>query len=79
MNRLSLLTTFLIVSTAAVIVSAAKPGDYPQWRGPNRDGKSAETGLLKEWPEDGPAVVWKVDNVGAAYSAVSVADGRVFT
>jgi outer membrane protein assembly factor BamB len=79
MNRLSCLTAFVIVSTAAVIVSAAKPGDYPQWRGPNRDGISAETGLLKEWPEDGPAVVWQVKNVGSAYSAVSVADGRVLT
>ena len=79
MNRFSCLCSSMIVFAAALIASAAKPGDWPQWRGPNRDGASAETGLLKEWPEDGPKVVWQVDNVGAAYSTVSIADGRIFT
>src|SRR5262249_26770536 len=57
----------------------SKPGDWPQWRGPNRDGVSHETGLLKEWPKEGPRVVWQVDSVGVGYSSLAVKDGRVFT
>jgi outer membrane protein assembly factor BamB len=52
--------------------------DWPQWRGPNRDGKSANTGLLKEWPNDGPPLAWKIDKLGGGYSAPSIAAGRVF-
>ena len=54
--------------------------DWPQWRGPNRDGISTEKNLLKEWPADGaPKVVWQVDSVGVGYSSVVVKDGRVIT
>ncbi len=57
----------------------ARADDWPQWRGVNRDAKSAETGLLKEWPEGGPAVVWAIEDAGVGYSAVSVVDGKIFT
>jgi outer membrane protein assembly factor BamB len=53
--------------------------DWPQWRGPNRDGASPETGLLAQWPAAGPAQVWKATGIGAGYSGVSVANGRIFT
>jgi outer membrane protein assembly factor BamB len=53
--------------------------DWPQWRGPNRDGISAATGLLKEWPEDGPSVAWKGTGLGEGFSSVSVAGDRVYT
>ena len=53
-------------------------GDWPQWRGPNRDGLSAETGLLREWPQGGPRVLWQVP-VGRGFSSVAVAGGRVCT
>jgi outer membrane protein assembly factor BamB len=52
--------------------------DWPNWRGPHRDGISRETGLLKSWPEGGPKVLWTVDLTGG-YSSVVVADGRLFT
>lgn len=61
---------------ATTILSA---GDYPQWRGPKRDGHSTDTGLLKQWPKEGPKVAWSVDNAGVGYSSVAVKDGRVFT
>src|SRR5689334_8497790 len=32
-------------------VPVSAPGHWPQWRGPNRDNLSLETGLLKSWPE----------------------------
>eukprot|EP00913_Durusdinium_trenchii_P028318 g26546.t1 len=53
--------------------------DWPQWRGPNRDAVSHETGLLKQWPKEGPKVAWKVTNAGVGYSSVVVKDGRVIT
>lgn len=53
--------------------------DWPQWRGPNRNGISPETGLLKSWPAGGPRLVWKAKGLGEGYSAFSIAQGRLFT
>lgn len=53
--------------------------EWNQFRGPNRDGHSPETGLLKQWPPSGPPQVWKATGIGTGYSAVSVAGTRVFT
>ncbi len=52
--------------------------DWPQWRGPERDGVSAETGLIRNWPERGPIEVWR-QPLGDGYSGIAVADGRLFT
>src|SRR5262245_22030440 len=52
--------------------------DWPQWRGPNRDGISQEKGLLKEWPKDGPKVVWQVKDIGAGFSAPAVVGDRIY-
>lgn len=59
-------------------VSVAGALDWPQWRGPNRDGISRQTGLLKEWPDGGPQVLWRVP-LGEGFSGISVARGRVYT
>ncbi len=61
-----------------VFACSSMAADWPQWRGPNRDGKSADTGLLKQWPENGPPLAWRVDKLGGGYSALSVAAGRIF-
>jgi outer membrane protein assembly factor BamB len=53
-------------------------GEWPQWRGPRRDGISFETGLLKEWPKSGPVRVWQAEG-GDGYSSVSVAGGLAIT
>ncbi|HEX5270181.1 MAG TPA: hypothetical protein VFW33_06840, partial [Gemmataceae bacterium] len=63
---------------AAEKADAAKPSDWPQWQGPGRDAVSKETGLLKEWPKDGPPLAWEVKGLGGGYSAPSVAAGRIF-
>src|SRR5580692_3379404 len=52
--------------------------DWPQWRGPNRDGISAETGLLDVWPKGGPPLVWKIQGLGEGYSSAAIAAGRLF-
>lgn len=54
-------------------------GEWSQFRGPGRENKSAETGLLKSWPEDGPAVAWKFEETGEGYSSFSFADGKLIT
>lgn len=57
----------------------AADGNWPQWRGPNRDGHAAPQSLLKKWPEKGPALSWSFSNAGIGYSSVSVEDGRLYT
>ncbi len=53
--------------------------DWPQFRGPGRDGTSPETGLMKQWPDSGPAELWSCGGLGEGYSSVAVADGVVYT
>jgi outer membrane protein assembly factor BamB len=73
-----------IVLTAVVAVAAlagAQPAalnDWPQWRGPNRDGVSTEKGLLQEWPATGPARVWNIAGLGGGYGAVAISGERIF-
>jgi outer membrane protein assembly factor BamB len=56
------------------------PGsDWPQWRGEHRDGISNDSGLLSDWPEGGPSLVWKATGLGRGFSSISIADGRIFT
>jgi len=52
--------------------------DWPQWRGPNRDGVSKETDLLKTWPAAGPRVVWRVQ-LGEGFSSIALARGYAYT
>src|SRR3954468_8189033 len=58
--------------------ATAAPADWPQWRGANRDGISPETGLLKEWPADGPPLAWKLTGLGKGMGSVSIHGGRLF-
>jgi outer membrane protein assembly factor BamB len=57
---------------------SAEDEDWPQWRGPNRDGLSPATGLLTTWPPEGPRVVWRRP-VGRGFSSLAVARGRLYT
>jgi outer membrane protein assembly factor BamB len=52
--------------------------DWPQWRGPNRDALSKETGLLKKWAKDGPELVWTFDKAGSGYAGPAVVGGKLF-
>ena len=67
------LVPFLILASTALAI------DWPQWRGPNRDNVSSETGLLKEWPKEGPALLWKATGLGMGFSTVSVVGDRIYT
>lgn len=52
--------------------------DWPQWRGPNRDGFSPEKGLANRWPKSGEEVLWR-RSVGEGYSGVAASNGRLFS
>jgi outer membrane protein assembly factor BamB len=72
--------TVCIPAASLLVLSAglAFAADWPQWRGPNRDGISKETGLLKEWPKDGPKLLWQVKDLGGGYSTPSVVGQRIY-
>jgi len=65
------------VLMTGICVSAALADDWPQFRGPNRDGISTETGLLRKWPDGGPKVLWTVE-VCEGYSSAAIRGDRVY-
>ena len=76
-NRLTVRLALLLALVSIAQISLA--ADWPQFRGPNRDDVSRETGLLKSWPSDGPKLVWHIKGLGHGYSTVSVAGDRIYT
>jgi outer membrane protein assembly factor BamB len=71
MKQFIILSTFLLISTYAFTQDT-------QWRGPKRDGKFTDTGLLKKWPESGPELLLKVEGIGKGHSSVVATDKNMF-
>jgi outer membrane protein assembly factor BamB len=71
--------TAVVTLSLSTAVSNRTLDDWPQWRGPNRDGHSAERGLLKTWPAGGPPLAWQAKGAGEGYSSFAAADGRLIT
>ena len=69
-------TVWTVLAVAAAF--CARGEDWPQFRGLNRDGKSPETGLLKEWPAEGPRLLWQAEGLGLGYTSPAVAGGMVY-
>jgi outer membrane protein assembly factor BamB len=67
-----------LLLSGAALAAAAQAFDWPQWQGPDRNAISKETGLLKEWPKDGPPLAWKNTHLGGGYSAPSIAAGKIY-
>jgi outer membrane protein assembly factor BamB len=59
-------------------IRGAVAADWPQWRGPDRNGISKETGLLQSWPAEGPKLAWKADDLGAGYSTPAIVGDRIY-
>jgi outer membrane protein assembly factor BamB len=81
---------FLVVVAAAAILlgslflAASGPAPvatstWPQWRGPNRDAVSSETGLQKTWETAPPKLAWEASGLGAGFSSLSIVGGKIFT
>lgn len=71
-------TRLVLALLTILTVQGALAADWPQWRGAARDGRSAETGLLQQWPEGGPPLAFSAEGVGVGYGSVSVAAGRIY-
>jgi len=67
-----------LFSSALMRADAEEPS-WPQFHGPNRDNISTETGLLNEWPEGGPKLLWTAAGLGEGFASVSIADGMIYT
>ena len=67
----------LLTISSQLAVCAAN-FDWPQWQGPDRKAVSKETGLLQEWPQDGPRLAWKISGLGGGYGGPSIAAGQIF-
>lgn len=76
--RFLFVATVLLLSVASAAL-AQSAGNWPQWRGPNRDGISKETGLLKQWPAEGPPLAWKATGAGRGYSSFAIYNGKLYT
>ena len=74
--RSVLASAALLFTAHCVTLSAA---DWPRWRGADFDDLSKETGLLKQWPENGPRKVWSTQEAGLGYSGFAVSKGTLFT
>ena len=75
---LALIATPGIAAEADAEPASGTTEDWPQFRGPDRDGISPATGLLETWPEEGPKELWRRP-IDEGFSAVSVACGRLYT
>ncbi|MBI3822567.1 MAG: PQQ-like beta-propeller repeat protein [Planctomycetes bacterium] len=70
----------LLVSLAFLLIgSLALADDWPQFRGPDRNGISKEKGLLKMWPNTGPKLAWTFKDAGLGCSSVAVVKGVIYT
>jgi outer membrane protein assembly factor BamB len=77
--QLQKFSDLLQISTSPNPQLQSQVPDWFQWRGPNRDGHSAETGLLNAWPAGGPKLLWRATGAGTAYSSFSSSNGRLYT
>ncbi|KAA5545489.1 PQQ-binding-like beta-propeller repeat protein [Roseiconus nitratireducens] len=74
--------SILVAACAFIVIQSATPAgaeDWPRWGGPNRNAISDETGLLQQWPEGGPSLAWRVNEIGAGMGGIAVSEGRIYT
>src|SRR5690349_4916994 len=80
--------TAVVVLAAGIGIAASGPAaqsaaadvpNWPQFRGPNRDNLSTDTGLLKQWDADGPRLAWKASGLGVGFSSLAITKDRIYT
>ena len=70
---------FSISLMALTLMAMSVRADWPQFRGPNRNGKADASGLMKQWPDDGPEMEWAVENLGFGFASPCVSNGHIYT
>jgi len=76
-NLFIILTLLIIMNSSCVNSSKDTQNDW-QWRGENRDGMYKEEGLLKEWPADGPQLLWEFEGLGEGHTSVAIAGEKIY-
>lgn len=71
-------TLFLSLISLLLVSSCTKKSEFSDWRGPNREGVYHENGLLKQWPEEGPKLLWSFEGLGHGHNSVAVANNTVY-
>jgi len=74
-NLLIFLLFIIVVFVSGTVLMA---DDWPQWRGSERNGISKEINLLTNWPENGPDLLWSVNNIGDGFSSASISNGQIY-
>ncbi len=69
----------LFIGLICSLSTSALADNWPQFRGPARDGRSGETGLWKKIGPKGPQLAWMAEGIGKGYASVAVVDGRIYT
>lgn len=69
----------MLTRRALLASTSLAAADWPQWRGPVRDGRVTESNLLTKWPAEGPKQLWRADGLGEGYSSYSIANGKLYT
>ncbi len=78
-RRLLRFTMGLWLLAGLPLAARSAEGDWPTFRGASRTAVAPDTGLLSNWPSDGPELLWETDGMGRGYSSLAVADGRIYT
>jgi outer membrane protein assembly factor BamB len=77
-----LLFSFTLLCACALLPltvgNTAPEAEWPQWRGPLRNGASSETGFLKQWPANGPTVSWSIANLGEGFGSLAIKADRIY-
>jgi outer membrane protein assembly factor BamB len=76
-RKLLIFCSLIILSGFRLV--AQNSNEWPCFHGSDRTNKSAETGLAKAWPANGPELIWTVSGLGDGYSSISAAGGLLYT
>lgn len=78
--RISLAVASTLIATIPSLLSAADATkDWPTFRGPGRTATSPDTGLMQQWPEGGPPLVWQSTGAGRGHASLAIAGDRIYT
>ena len=69
---------YVLFLSTLILVSCQQKSEISDWRGPDRDGIFQEANLLKQWPENGPEMLWSFEGLGFGHSSVAVANNKVY-